>query len=320
VRLLVAIPHYFNPEPGYHGSRRHAPQFRRWALTTVVSGLHQMFGPRQYRIELEQVRGVQANDAGANTVDIVICTTRGKHLLDDVELSANAYTHLPTDAEPKLLGYECHAVLRDGLGSYDYYCHVEDDLVIHDPWFFAKLAWFTELAGDTSLLQPNRYEVDNHFGGRKAYIDGYLGPKRTEGLHDPSEEPELTGEVLGRKVRFWRPANPHSACYFLNEAQMARWAAQPYFLDRSAAFVAEIESSATLGIMRTFKLYKASLECASFFEIEHIAQIFISAIDHSDAAASPPLAWRWKQRSRDPFGSTGPSSPPDGTDSPRARR
>jgi hypothetical protein len=303
VRLLVAIPHYFERARGYHGSRSQAPDFRRFALTTVMTGLHQMFGPRQYRIDRGHERAVQANDADANVVDIVVCTTRDMHLLDELDLSTNTYTHLPTDAEPKLLGYECHSVLRDGLGNYDYYCHIEDDLVIRDPWFFTKLAWFTELAGDSCLLQPNRYEVDLRLGGRKAYIDGYIRRKRTE----PSEE--QIAEVLGRSVTFLRPPNPHSACYFLTDAQMARWASQPYFLDRSDAFVAEIESSATLGIMRTFKLYKPALECASFFEIEHIAQIFISAIDHSDAAAGPPLAWRWKERARDPWGSYGPVQP-----------
>ena len=47
------------------------------------------------------------------------------------------------------------------------------------------------------------------------------------------------------------------------------WAAQPYFLDRSKDFVSPLESAATLGIMRTFRIYKTTPECADFLEVQH---------------------------------------------------
>ena len=43
----------------------------------------------------------------------------------------------------------------------------------------------------------------------------------------------------------------------------------PYFLDRSAAFIGALENAATLGIMRTFEVFKPGAENADFFEVRH---------------------------------------------------
>ncbi|HVW37506.1 MAG TPA: hypothetical protein VHB99_09375, partial [Pirellulales bacterium] len=69
--------------------------------------------------------------------------------------------------------------------------------------------------------------------------------------------------------------NPHSGCYFLSAAQMAHWAAQPFFLDRDTSFVGPLESAATLGILRAFKIYKPAREQAAFLEIQHHGAQFL---------------------------------------------
>src|SRR5207253_2114842 len=129
-----------------------------------------------------------------------------------------------TQAEPLLLGFECHAVLRDRLGSYDYYCYLEDDLIVHDPWLFRKLDWFTKRYGDDKLLQPNRFESGPHAYINKAYVDGMLreaimAPVRT----DPTAT-VLRADILGEEVIFEQTLNPHAGCFFLNAAQMSCWA------------------------------------------------------------------------------------------------
>jgi hypothetical protein len=83
---------------------------------------------------------------------------------------------------------------------------------------------------------------------------------------------------LGIPIRFCRPANPHSGCFFLNAAQMSRWAARPDFLDRDTSFIGPLESAATLGIMRTFRVYKPTVENANFLEIEHHGTGFIGQL------------------------------------------
>jgi hypothetical protein len=93
-----------------------------------------------------------------------------------------------------------------------------------------------------------------------------------------AEKPELLGKIMNHPVTFCRAANPHSGCYFLNNRQMEHWVKQPHFLDRDTSFVGPLESAATLGIMRTFKIYKPAPTNASFLEIQHFGTAFLNLI------------------------------------------
>lgn len=279
MRILVTIAHFFNPDSkGKHASQRKDPRPRLLALSQSLAALHQLFGKSQSIINIGQKLAFPANQMQANHLDIVICTTKDYHLLNLLRLPAHFYEHYPTKAEPLLLGFECQAVLRDCLGQYDYYCFLEDDLILHDPWFFIKLNWFTQQASDLCLLQPNRYEVSTHILNCKAYIDGDLAPRVTARFQNVNEQPELKGKILGMPITFRRAFNPHAGCYFLNANQMAYWASQSYFLDRDTSFVSPLESAATLGLMKTFRVYKTAPEHASFLEIQHFGTGFLNLI------------------------------------------
>lgn len=279
MRILFTIAHYFNSsEAGRHGSQAKDPEPRIQALTICIANLHQLFGKSQRIINIAQRLALPANQPQASDIDIVICTTQDCHILAQVRLPLHFYKHHPTQAEPMLLGFECQAVLRDCFGQYDYYCFLEDDLILHDPWFFVKLNWFTALAGDLNLLQPNRYEVGIQNLFYKAYIDGDLAPRVTAQFQNVQEQPELQGRIMNTPVVFRWTLNPHSGCYFLNAKQMKHWVQQPYFLDRDTSFVGPLESAATLGIMRTFKVYKPTPQHANFLEIQHFGTAFLSLI------------------------------------------
>ena len=270
MRLLFAIPHYFDPEgKGTHGSLRGdaAPRIR--ALADCLALLRQQFGRPQCEIDIARRTTIPANHSTAIQLDVVICTTGPDHLLDRLPLGPGYFVQQRTAATPPLLGFECHAVLRDRLGTYDYYCYLEDDLLIRDPWFFVKLKWFSDAFGDDALLQPNRYELARDRIVHKAYVDGPLQPSVSAPFQNVADAPTLEGEALGRTVAFRRPLNPHSGCFFLNARQMAMWAAQPYFLERNIRFVGPLESAASLGIMRAFRIYKPALDNAAFLEVEH---------------------------------------------------
>jgi hypothetical protein len=199
-------------------------------------------------------------------------------LLDRVGLGPGYYTHRPTNAQGPLLGFECHAALRERLGDYDFYCYLEDDLLIRDPWFFVKLRWFDERFGDEALLMPNRFELARNSIVHKAYVDGPLRPQVTAPYQDVSVQPTLEGELMGQRVTFRRTLNPHSGAFFLNARQMAAFAARPDFLDRQTRFVGPLESAATLGVMRAFRIYKPDPEVAGFLEIEHSGRRFLNRI------------------------------------------
>jgi len=170
------------------------------------------------------------------------------------------------------------AVLRDALGRYDYYAYLEDDLILLDPWFFHKLAWFDRLAGARCLLQPNRYEVAGYVVARKVYVDGDQRPSLTARVRDVQASPEITAEAFGAPLRFRPALNPHAGCYFLTAEQMTYWAGQPYFLDRDLGFIGPLESAATLGNLRAFSIFKPAREQASFLEIQHVGTQFLSQV------------------------------------------
>jgi hypothetical protein len=279
MRILFTIAHFFNPSSnGQHGSQKKDPRPRVLALNRSLAALHQLFGKSQSMIHIGQRLAFPANETQVYDIDVIICTTQNNHLLNQLSVPAHFYQHYPTQAEPLMLGFECQAVLRDCLGKYDYYCFLEDDLIINDPWFFIKLNWFTKGSSDLSLLQPNRYEVSTHHLSTKAYIDGDLAPQVTARFQNVKEKTKFVGTIMGMPINFQRTFNPHSGCYFLNGKQMEYWASKSYFLDRDTSFVSPLESAATLGIMKTFRVYKPIVENASFLEIQHFGMQFISMI------------------------------------------
>ena len=230
---------------------------------------------------------IPANTQTAGKVDVVICTSGEDHLLARLDLSSGSYEHRPSGCPPPLLGFECHAVLRDRLGDYDYYAYLEDDLISHDAWLFKKLAWFTAQLGDEVLLQPNRFEVSPRLGlVHKAYIDGDLHGDVTAPFQDVSVMPVATGCLLGTSVTFHRAKNPHAGCFFLSAAQMQTWARKDHFLDRDTSFIGPLESAATLGIMRSFRVYKTTPESAGFIEIEHAGTSFLDNLRRRGDVAS----------------------------------
>jgi hypothetical protein len=288
MRLLFAIPHFFDPAPAVrkHGSTAGDPRPRLRSLANCLAGLRHQFGRPQCVIDIGRRTTFPANHATAVHLDVIVCTTGDRHLLDQLPLGPGYYTHHPAQADPKLLGFECHAVLRDRLGGYDFYCYLEDDLLLRDPWLFVKLRWFAGRFGDGPLLMPNRYELARDRIVHKAYVDGPLRPAVTAPFQDVNDTPTLETEALGERVVFRRPLNPHSGAFFLNPRQMAEWAARPYFLDRDCSFVGPLESAATLGVMKTFRVYKPANETAGFLEVEHPGNRFLTRIKPPPAA--PP--------------------------------
>lgn len=280
MKILFTIAHYFKPQAGakYGSQGKSTVTQRVHALRAAISSLHQLYGNAQAVLRISDHQALPANESLGAKIDVVVCTVGEDHLLGQIGLPVHSLLHRRTQAQPLLLGYECHAVLREAMGHYDYYCFLEDDLVLHDPLFFAKLRWFNQKTSDDNLLQPNRFEVSAMTAVNKVYIDGDIPPAATARFQNPMEQPVLNASVMGASLQFQRALNPHSGCFFLNQAQLERWVGQPYFLDRQADFVGPLESAASLGIMRTFRLYKAAPRNAAFLEIQHAGTAFLSLL------------------------------------------
>ncbi|MBD2310619.1 calcium-binding protein [Desertifilum sp. FACHB-1129] len=279
MRILFTIPHVFNPQPegkDHYGSLSQNPQPRIAALTQALCALRSLDESSQFWFEYtDKLYMHQANQGNFVQLDIIICTTQGLHVLDQLPKACTAYRHHPTDCEPMFLGFECHALLKSHLGQYDYYCYLEDDLILHDPQFFLKIAWFNACVGDRAVLQPNRYEQVSSNAIKKVYIDPArdCASGRIAGYaHNFHDNLTISGQVMGRPIQFIRAGNPHSGCFFLNARQMEHWANSDYFLNRDTRFFGPLESAASLGLMQTFRVYKPAPTHANFLEIQHFGE------------------------------------------------
>jgi len=277
-RVLFVIPHFYGAGNGFYGSTGSDPTARVSALERVIEGLHQSLGSRQaFLLWLQQHtpgKGnghlVQANTSFSSDLDIVICTTGSSHLLPSLTLTPTLFHHQQTNAKPMQLGFTAHQVLKENLGKYDWYCYLEDDLLITDPLFMTKLEWFIQENGEESTLAPHRFERSLKHPVYKLYHDGLVRPDFTAAWQDVYDLQFLDAELLGTQLRFERWPNPHSGCFFLSARQMERWASQPYFGDGDSTFAGPLESAASLGIIKTFRQYKPSPANAGFLELEHL--------------------------------------------------
>lgn len=284
MKILITIPHYYNASAdSIHGSGK-SPQPRIKALTSCLFNIYSLFSPSQCMIDIFNKKTINTNSNFFHSIDIAICTVGNKHLLHQANIPKNFYAHHKVDLEnPKNLGFECQKILQNNLGKYDYYCFMEDDLIINDPYFFEKIKWFNNDAEFLNVLQPNRYEVSTCGSVLKSYVDGDIRPAVTQKHQNINEFSELSKEFIGQPISFSRPHNPHSGCYFLTEKQMMHWANQPYFLDMDSSFISPLESSATLGLMKTFRVYKPNPKNANFLEIQHYGDDFLRLIGNQVA-------------------------------------
>lgn len=285
MKILITIPHYYSASnESIHGSGKKNPQPRIQALSACLFSIYSLFSASQCMMDIQNKKAISVNNNLVHDIDIVICTTDNKHLLEHLSVPRSFYKHHQVTLEnPKFLGFECQKILRENLEKYDYYCFMEDDLIINDPLFFEKIKWFNQGTESINLLQPNRYEVSARGKVLKAYVDGDIRRKASENYQNINEFSHLHTNFLGQKIVFQRPLNPHSGCYFLNQNQMEYWVDQPHFLDMDTSFISPLESSATLGIMKTFRVYKPVPQNASFLEIQHFGNQFLRLIGNEIA-------------------------------------
>jgi hypothetical protein len=329
IRVLITIPHFYRAGSSrLYGSGTESRKERMAAVSACLGALFETWGSGAYAANLARPENLPANGATQVKLNVVLCVSGKDHLLDALELPDGSFETRSVRGDPLFLGYACHEVLRERLGQFDYYVYMEDDLVLTDPWTFAKLRWFTQMVGEDCLLQPNRFEVGRGLGfqpdvrragedhernersdrleayptksgrlktcptmGHKAYIDGDLPLEKTARYQDISIESVLRGRFLGSPVGFRRTTNPHAGCFFLTEGQMRVWSAQPYFLDRDASFYSPLEGAATVGIMRTFRTYKPARENANFFEIRHMGDGWMKKLAERDRAVTATNRW-----------------------------
>lgn len=281
MRILLAIVHYWDPQgDGQHQSLRPNPAPRIAALQDQLLALRRLGLHRSY-LHMGDRAAYPADEALRHQIDIRIITDGQHHVLDQLDPAyQELFDEVVTKPESgRMLGFEAHQFLASELeADYDCYAYFEDDLVIQDPFFFHKLAWFQALMGDEVVLLPQRVELAR--GPSRVdrfYIDGPLAPADLAAF-DCKQGPVLIAPFLQQEMAFETPRNPHAGCFVLTAAQLRYWTEQPWWLDRDCGFISPLESSATLGLIKTFRLYKPCLSHAAWLEVQHWGTSFHSLL------------------------------------------
>ena len=291
VRILLAIVHYWNPDGGgYHASLRPDPRPRIEAFQQQLLALRRL-GSRQSQLNMASMTADRANRQLHHQIDIKVITDGQHHVLDRLDPPYRGLFQMviTEPSSPKHLGFEAQRFLASRLNeSYDLYCYFEDDLIIHDPFFFRKIDWFRGHVGDHCLLLPHRVE----FAGDPCDVDRFFidGPMEESDLRYiiPDPGPSLASPSPGGPIYFESPKNPHSGCFVLSRAQLESWVSSDNWLDGDASFVSPLESAATLGIAKTFRLYKPVMAMGSWLELQHWGTSFHCLVGNSVSLPGQP--------------------------------
>ena len=277
MKALLVIAHYFKPEPASaHSSTREGLQIqRRRALEQVFLSWS---GQTRETATLDiATRSTRIAPGALGQLDIAVVVDGDRHLLDARLQQTYGLRVIRTQpGDSRLLPFMAHRVMADHATEYDWFIYSEDDLALRDPYAFTKLQWFQKQFGPDHVLQPNRFELSPVGVRHKTYIDGDLRPGLIEPLlaRRASVPDRLEFEFLNHQLMFVRARNPHSGCFALTAGQLDHWMRQAHFLDRDCSFISPLESAATLGIVKTFGVFKASAPDQGWFEIEHLDNKF----------------------------------------------
>ena len=273
MRILVTIVHHWNPKgEGLHASLRPQREPRQYALQDQLLSLRRLH-TAQGVLDIANKTVEDANQSLRHCFDVKVVTDGKNHVLKHLEPCYKDFIDevVTSPPEPKHLGFEAQRILANHLSDdYDLYVYLEDDLLIHDPFFFRKIFWFQQNLGDHCVLLPHRYEF---FWKPSDTVDRFFidGPMEVEDLLKIIPDPPvpLSTPLPGGNITFVSPENPHSGCFILTKAQLKYWSDKPWFLDRDCSLISPLESAATLGLAKTFTLYKPHIAYASFLELQH---------------------------------------------------
>ena len=278
MNILFVIVHHWNPKgSGTHQSLRPNPNPRIAALQSQILSFLR-YGPNQSLFHMVDRAVYRTNESLKHNISIKIVTDGSHHVLEKIHPSfVDSIHHISVDIDnPKLLGFEAHKVLADNLSlDYDYYCYLEDDIVLFDPSFFDKLSYFDSLMGSEYLLLPHRFEQPPYpHVVDLLYIDGPIHDSEFKSFARSDSNETLSIPWFPKNIPVCKPSNPHSGCFFLTKEQLTSWSSSSCWLDFDTSFISPLESSATLGISKTFKCYKPSSSHSSWFNVQHFGDSF----------------------------------------------
>jgi hypothetical protein len=99
MRILITLPHYFGPNGnGRHGSLRPDREPRIEALARCLATLRDQCDRSAVLLDIARREARPIAPSQRHELDIVVCATRGRHLLDRLALPPGYFHHHATQA------------------------------------------------------------------------------------------------------------------------------------------------------------------------------------------------------------------------------
>ena len=298
LRLRVVIPHFFHEGPsmasGGYGSRRSGNRLARsLALARClgsVLGLNRAVHDWILNIAERQLEPTPASTlAGlpALQVELHLFVCGVDWLQEVVELfGPQLHLHNLKLDDPMQLPLTAVRQLLDFPATAELNLYLEDDLVIQDPRYADKLAWFSQRTEHRFVLMPHRREQTVANAPQRLFVDGPIKPKGQE------EQVWANDEVAVANGRFWdgqelgfvQASNPHSGSFCLSAPQLeqVRSAQWP-----PTEFVGPLETAATGTVLPHFPVLKPSWSSREFLTLEHGNPSFLSLMAKLPRRAQP---------------------------------
>ena len=307
-RVVVAIPHFFDRhsvgEARHDSGRADSAAKRAAALSYVIYKLHELFNQPYLIAQHSKQNVVEHSAADKMQVDIYVVTNGDNHLIDQLSCSSRLYNHVPAEGDPRWLGLAAHKVLAMTLGRYDWYCYLEDDIAIEDPFFFHKLRYAYDLldaqVGADTILQPMRVESLWDAANpalptpRKLYPDWESRPPTFEG-------PLVHIDMLGRRWTLEPARHPHAGAFFLDQVRSTQFVNSKYCGEVVEIWVTPPYTTATWNVMQVFRPYKPAVDSLAFLEIRHLRPAMITALrQETEGVDNGAYTWRKSRNLRCP--------------------
>ena len=280
---LICLAHFYrekaaagNVRYGSHGLTPKAS--RLGAISRCVGSLAGLFGRSSAMLHQSQARAVPVYGSGAMDLQIALVMRKDANLWSELGHLHAYLTPVVTDAPPMEVGFAAHRFGGANVTGFDWYGFMEDDLEVVDPLFFRKMEWFVKEAGPDAVLFPQRVEAGPVAGLSRLFVDGAVRSQVTTRFQDTGDRPVLMLRGMGSSFFFQRPTNPHCGAHFLKKEQLLRWMKDSEFGVAKADFIGPLESAATLGVMKNFRIYKPGVENPDFLEVRHAGTAYFSLL------------------------------------------
>ncbi len=278
MKVLIAIPHIFNPIRGsiYSSQKEYKRTIKKDALIKATEGNLIKHGLRSF-IHTSSGLGTDVFTKGITneqSVDLSIQVytsklaslsenIRSNDRINIIDIVLDDYTQIPLITSQRLL---------EQADNYDIICYMEDDIVIEDRDFFSKLIYLDKNTNGDIAFMPHRCEYIP--GKGEVILSGDPEGGRPDLFWDTGERINIKWP-LGDK-QFYRATNPHSGCYFLTRRQALK--VRNYWVSRN--WISEYELSGPLEqagsglLLPMLKIMKPIPSQYRFLMVHHLDELW----------------------------------------------